>query len=233
MGVLIPARDEADYLAGCLRSVAVAAAASDLPVRAVVVLDSCTDESATVVDEVATELALDLVVLTSSAGSVGAARRAGARELLRWSDPAHLWLASTDADSAVPAHWLTRQLRHAADGADLVAGTVEVEDWSQWPRQTRATYERQYARHTELEGHGHVHGANLGIRGDVYRRIGGFAPAARNEDVELISRARRHGVEVTWALDLAVSTSSRRIGRAPNGFAGHLVGLATGPDETS
>jgi GT2 family glycosyltransferase len=78
-----------------------------------------------------------------------------------------------------------------------------------------------------LTGHGHVHGANLGIRADLYQRLGGFDAAVVNEDVDLIRRARRHGVEIRWALDMAVRTSSRAVGRAPLGFAGHLQDLHT------
>jgi glycosyltransferase involved in cell wall biosynthesis len=231
VGVLIPARDEAQRLERCLWSVSAAATAADVPVRAVVVLDSCTDDSAAVLAGLADRLSLDLTVLTTRVGSVGGARRAGARELLRWAAPDALWLASTDADSVVPEQWLSRQLRHAAAGAEVVAGTVEVVDWSRWTGQTRADYERQYARRIGLDGHGHVHGANLGIRGDVYRCIGGFQPATHNEDVDLIRRARRNGVEITWALDLAVTTSGRRVGRAPHGFADYLGAVAAGAEE--
>ena len=36
--------------------------------------------------------------------------------------------------------------------------------------------------------HGHVHGANLGVRADAYWRVGGFRPLHVGEDVDLVSR---------------------------------------------
>jgi hypothetical protein len=57
-------------------------------------------------------------------------------------------------------------------------------------------------------------------------QVGGFSPVPGDEDVELTYRAQARGVAVTWALDVAVRTSARRIGRAPGGFARHLRALA-------
>jgi hypothetical protein len=41
------------------------------------------------------------------------------------------WLATTDADSVVPRHWLTAQMSHAAASARVVVGTVTVTDWQE------------------------------------------------------------------------------------------------------
>jgi hypothetical protein len=42
------------------------------------------------------------------------------------------------------------------------------------------------------------------------------------EDVELVSRMSDGGARIAWAEDVAVTTSARRIGRTPEGFAFHL-----------
>ena len=49
------------------------------------------------------------------------------------------------ADSVVPAHWLTHQLRAAAHGWGAVAGAVAVTDWgdrSLWTAEALAAYRR-------------------------------------------------------------------------------------------
>jgi glycosyltransferase involved in cell wall biosynthesis len=228
--VVVPARDEAETLSACLHAISDAARqAASIDVGIVMVLDSCTDDSQHIAAEVTATRGQRIRILTTRAGSAAAARRVGIEEAIRRSAPPlhRVWVASTDADSVVPGDWLQRHLAHAQSGAVVVAGTVQVDDWSRWPDQVRDDYEKRYAHHLERTGHGHVHGANLGIRADLYQRLGGFDAAAVNEDVDLIRRARHCGVEVTWALDMAVRTSSRAVGRAPFGFADHLRQLGT------
>ena len=228
--VVVPARNEAETLAASLHAISRAASRLDgVTAGIVVVLDSCTDASWRVPAEVAARRGQPIRALTTSVASAAAARRVGVADALRRAEaPLHrVWVASTDADSVVPGDWLVRHLAHAEAGSELVAGTVQVDDWSRWPDHVRHDYERAYAQQRELSGHGHVHGANLGIRADLYRRLGGFDAAAVNEDVDLIRRARRSGVDVTWALDMAVRTSSRAVGRAQLGFADHLQQLST------
>ena len=58
---------------------------------------------------------VDLVTLDER--NVGLARRAGAHQVLTGGGRAsELWLASTDADSQVPANWLRRMLAEAQAG---------------------------------------------------------------------------------------------------------------------
>ena len=45
-------------------------------------------------------------------------------------DPADVWLATTDADTLVPAAGCASSSRYADQGWDAVAGTVRVTDWS-------------------------------------------------------------------------------------------------------
>ncbi|MBO0867852.1 MAG: glycosyltransferase [Micromonosporaceae bacterium] len=139
-----------------------------------------------------------------------------------WSAQAGIWLAYTDADSRVPEDWLVRQLRHARAGAEVLVGTVTVEDWSDWPDGLAKAYEEGYRR-----GQGrHVHGANLGMTGSAYRSAGGFPDLPVGEDGALVAAAHRAGLRVVYATDLPVVTSARRQGRAPGGFSAFLAGLA-------
>ncbi len=102
---------------------------------------------------------------------------------------ARTWLACTDADSAVPEHWLTRQLDLADAGADVVVGTVRPELAALSPDRARAWL----ATHRPGHANGHVHGANLGVRLTAHDAAGGFAPVAEHEDVGLVERARAAG----------------------------------------
>lgn len=108
---------------------------------------------------------------------MGAARAAGMTELLRLMsgpDPAAVWLATTDADTVVPPHWLRRQVSHADQGWNVVLGTVTVADWSEHPPDVPAAFAARYE--SGDRPHPHVHGANIGIRASAYQAAGGFRP---------------------------------------------------------
>lgn len=88
-------------------------------------------------------------------------------------------------------------------------------------------------RHHLRDGHPHVHGANLGIRGDAYLGLGGWRPLATGEDTELAARAAQAGHPgITRTASIPVVTSIRRAGRAPSGFSSYLraLGAVTAQD---
>jgi glycosyltransferase involved in cell wall biosynthesis len=221
VAVVVPAHDEQDLLPACLAFLTVAAAAVALPVRVIVALDACADATG------ALAVAAGARTVTLAARNVGAARRAGMAAALAGHDPATVWLATTDADSRVPADWLAGQLAHAAAGAEVVVGTVAVEDWAGWPAGLAGAYRARYRGRVGAAGHDHVHGANLGMTGTAYRAAGGFPARRAAEDRAFVARAVRAGRRVVWATDLPVLTSSRPVARvATGGFSGHLRRLA-------
>jgi hypothetical protein len=221
VGVVVPARDEQDLLPGALDALGAAAAEVarvGVFVDLLVVADTCTDGTVGVAH------ARGVRVVEVQAGAVGRARATGLRQLLerqRGIRPEELWLASTDADSRVPRHWLRGQLELAAAGADLVVGTVEVDDWSAHPPYVEARWRAGYDRQ---DGHGHVHGANVGVRADAYLEVGGFRSLDRDEDVALVAALGHRRVVRTGTIP--VVTSARLRSRANGGFADHLAGLA-------
>ncbi|WP_306208799.1 glycosyltransferase [Actinoplanes sp. RD1] len=210
VAVVVPAHDEQDLIGECL------AALSGAP-EIIVVADACRDDTA------ARAAAAGATVVEGSFRNVGQARAAGVAHALRHG-PAGLWIACTDADTRVPAHWLDWQLSHA--GADVLVGTVEVDDWSRWPAGFPALYEARYRLKVTGTAHGHVHGANLGFSAHAYLAAGGFPPVPVAEDRAFVSRARAAGARVVTDPSCPVRTSSRAVGRAPAGFAAHLSGLA-------
>jgi glycosyltransferase involved in cell wall biosynthesis len=222
LAVVVPAHDEAELLPRCLAGLAVAVErVAPVPVNVIVVADACTDATAAVA------AAGGAIVVTGTAGRVGAARAAGMARALR-RGPDGLWLATTDADSLVPPDWLAWHLAHARAGAGVLAGTVEVDDWTPWPYALQSRYDTRYRAGVDGTTHAHVHGANLGVSGTVYVAAGGFPPVTHDEDRALIARARATGARIVSDTRCPVITSSRAGGaaRAPHGFAGHLVALA-------
>lgn len=219
IAVVVPAHDERDLLPACLAALATAAArVAPTPVEVVVVADACTDDTA------ALAAAAGATVVTVRERSVGHARAAGMAHALR-AGPDGLWLATTDADSQVDPGWLAWQSRAAAAGADLLIGTVEVDDWAPWPAALRAVYEADYRRAVTGAGHSHVHGANLGCSARAYLAAGGFPAVDHDEDRALITRFLATGARVVTDSRCPVATSARRVARAPLGFAAHLSGL--------
>ncbi len=174
IAVLIPAHNEEQLIGACLRSVALAAQCAGLrgvPVQVFVALDRCSDGTAGIVAAHGAQA----IVLQS--GNVGSARAAAAQAAL---DAGARWLACTDADSVVPANWLSAQLDCASEA---FCGIVTVGDWDDYDSAMRDAYRAGECRGDD---HPHVHGANLGLSAALYRRCGGFLPLAAHEDVALV-----------------------------------------------
>lgn len=222
--VVVPAHDEELLLPACLRSIAEAAHHSPVPVDVIVVADDCRD--ATVAIARTAGEAFAPTVLDVNFRNVGLARAAGVAAAIDRSGPADLLVLCTDADSTVPADWIARHLGHVGRGADLVVGTVRPADWRHWSRRVAREYRRRYRAGVQGDAHGHIHGANLGMVAMRYLDLGGFAGLSTGEDVHLVDAARAAGLRVVFATDLAVRTSTRPLGRAPDGFSAHLQSLA-------
>jgi len=222
ISIVIPARNESALIARCLTSVSRAIGelrgVSNLgapSVRVVVVLDSCTDETARIVST------FDFVdVIEIDAESVGVARSVGvASALTRGGGAAGFaWVANTDADSIVPPHWLIEQVRLANSGADVIVGTVSPVT-SDLTGELAAGWQRVRGSRNPA---GHVHGANLGFRGSSYLTVGGFTPDQLHEDVGLVARFRAASAAVCNSLDIDVETSGRKANRVPGGYASYL-----------
>jgi glycosyltransferase involved in cell wall biosynthesis len=220
VGVVVPARDEELLLPACLDALEVALA-TVVGVRTIVVvaLDRCVDGSADVVAAYPWVQAVE-----TDAGNVGAARGRGVEKILEQASgtPAErIWLATTDADSVVPPNWLTGQLALAAQGWEVVVGTVVVDDWTGHPPDTQPLW---LASYQPVEHHPHVHGANLGCSAAAYLDAGGWSPLASDEDVALLAALAHRRVVRTATLP--VVTSSRRDPRAAGGFGDTLRDLA-------
>lgn len=217
--MVVPARDEEITIGsalGALRRAAVEVHDS-AHVEIVVVANACVDRTADIVRAEGARL------LVGGVANVGAARAQGAAWALRREAGRldRLWLATTDADSQVPTRWLSAQLRAADAGADGFVGTIALErkdamrhpDWvaryaddgARWPR------------------HGHIHGANMGVRARRYLAVGGFRAMVAHEDADLVGRLERSGAHLAWVADVPVLTSARHQSRVGAGVATDLA----------
>ena len=226
IGIVIPAHDEQLYLDDCLRAARIAACSTALHGEAVqitVVLDSCTDGSLAVVERhmaLCAGTSCSIGHVTVAARNVGVARAAGVAHVLR---AGARWLAFTDADTKVSPDWLAAQLRL---NVDVVCGTVGVDDWT--PHRDNAEALRLHFRrsYTDADGHRHIHGANMGVSAEAYRRAGGFEPLACSEDVALVEALQRSGARFAWSAAPRVTTSARCDAKARGGFGDTLLRYA-------
>ena len=218
--VVIPAHNEATRLPDSLKAVVTAAACSSMSVLTVVVLDACDDASADLVGRFGSDVHFVEVDLRN----VGASRAAGfgyarASAGMDCTDESRVWYATTDADTQVDPDWLIRQ---TASDADMVLGVVRIANWRHLPAAAVRRYLSAYRSKRRQDGHGHVHGANMGFRAEAYWRVGGFAALPTGEDVDLARRFEEHGLRIDRNERLSVTTSARQKGKAPRGFAAHL-----------
>jgi glycosyltransferase involved in cell wall biosynthesis len=225
VAVVIPARDEADRVERCLAAITASVHelrtspdGAAIDVRIVVVADACTDDT---LGRIAQWSSVTAVV--SAVGRVGAARAVGVTAVLtslagEGVAAGRIWIANTDADSAVPREWLRTHVAAARRGASMLLGTVRPDPGDLDGRVNRLWHRR----HRLTDGHPHVHGANMGIRANWYQLTGGFPAVSRDEDVALTSAVVAAGGRVERTGASPVITSGRLTGRAPGGMADYL-----------
>lgn len=231
LGVLIPAHNEEDEIAGCLDSVI--HSISQVPenrvqftCRIVVVVDACTDNTAGLVGKFSAREA-DVVALNTRFRNVGKARNFASNYFIQFISSleqinlAHAWIAFTDADSRVPADWIASHLKAAEAGVDCLVGTVA-------PRPETGSAElisKWHAQHELLDDHSYIFGANLGLRGSYLETIGGIPPLSCGEDTAVVSAVLQAGGHVERTDTCRVLTSARLRGRAQGGFSSFLQRL--------
>lgn len=217
----IPARDEELLVARSIESVLASAdeLADPASVSLVIACDSCTDATADIARSISRR-DRRVSVIEGSWRSAGACRAAALQHALDLRPGVALrdtWVATTDADTVVPTDWLMAHADCWAQGDHAVAGIVDLVDDHEDVR-------RVFGRHYALghDSHGHVHGANLGIRADAYVQVGGFPTIELAEDHALWHALRRAGFTCRSSVAIRVATSARLAGRATGGFADTL-----------
>jgi hypothetical protein len=229
VGVVVPARDEAELIGACLR--AIGEALRRLPggiAHAVcVVADRCADPTAAVA-RAALGPRRGALVVNDAARTIGEVRDLGVTRVRSslGTPAARTLLLSTDADTRVTPGWARAHLARARQGYHAIAGTAELSAPFSASARALSQYERVLDRARTSEGHGSVYGANLGVRADAFDVVGGFGPWATGEDHDLWRRLGQAGFRRCYESGAPVVTSARLHGRAPDGLAALLRGLA-------
>jgi cellulose synthase/poly-beta-1,6-N-acetylglucosamine synthase-like glycosyltransferase len=232
--VAIPARNEAERRA------------SPVPTALYSVLvyaDSCTDATVETVRGWAgrTAFPVRLVAETSDAreAHAGRARRRAmdlAAEILEREGAPDSFILTTDADTCVAASWVDATLAAFADGADAVAGHVDVHPHEMMALApsflARSRLEDRYlalvaeihalcdpVAHDPWPNHRVSSGASLAVRLAAYRAIGGMPSERIGEDAAFTRALETAGFRVRHALSVQVSTSCRFVGRVSGGTA--------------
>ncbi len=232
--VVIPARDEQEHIATCLKALAAQSAPRDA-FETTLVVDACVDATAEIAERTAAALGLRLTLLEGPGQGAGGARRVGmdhaAKRLLALGLEDGL-IACTDADSRPDRRWLECQLAHVRAGALAIAGFIELdpEDSSRLPtnvvrRRERDASERlaRIRKTDPCAGHHHFAGASMAVTAGLYQRVGGLEPVAGLEDARFAARLIDHGVSILRATDVRVRTSARSVGRAARGLSVDLA----------
>jgi glycosyltransferase involved in cell wall biosynthesis len=232
--VVIPARDEAERVDGCLAALAAQTVGRDR-FEIIVVADACRDDTAERARCTAMRLGLRLEILPGPGAGVGAARRLGmdaAASRLAALGALDALIACTDADSRPAPDWLERQLHHVRARAAVIAGTIELDpdEAAGLPAGARERRERDAARrlhavrsHDATAEHHHFAGASIGITARAYLDVGGIEPLPALEDAAFATRLLAHGVAIRRPGDVRVRTSARVDGRTGRGLSVDLA----------
>lgn len=216
IGIVIPAHNESMAITNCLASVqtAIRQLPPTVVVYPLVVLDSCTDDTALIVETAGVDC------LHAEYRCVGRTRDLGIRHAITQGAT---WISCTDADTVVSEGWLIQQIEHITQKAtDMICGVVSVDNWTHLSSQTKKAY---MAHYQDRMGHLHIHGANLSFSAEAYLAVGGFSPLPCHEDVDLVKKFEAQGYRITWSNRVRVMTSSRLQARAAEGFAAFLANL--------
>jgi cellulose synthase/poly-beta-1,6-N-acetylglucosamine synthase-like glycosyltransferase len=187
----------------------------------IVAVDSSTDRTGHLAKKL---VAAHGKVIYTDSGLVGRVRAFAADAALeRYHGPlTSCWLANTDSDCIVPDRWLIDQLALAEQNIEAIAGTVSVDTFVEHKPGAAKRFRDSYVIHRD-GAHSHIHGANLGVRADLYARAGGWADLVTAEDHDLWKRIAIAGGRRVATSAIQVITSGRRAGRAPSGFAEALA----------
>ncbi len=235
--VAIPVRNEEAYIVPCLRALDAQAGAA--PDRIVLLLNCCTDRTASNVRRLAPELstAVDIIErnLRGSQATAGFARSLAMRYA---ADPLadHDVLMTTDADAIVPPNWIAANLAALNNGADAVCGRAMLN-----PRDAHlipAHLHEDDARERRLASlldeiasvldpdpfdpwprHCEDSGASISVSVLAWRRAGGIPCVPCGEDRAFITKLRNIDLRVRHEPDVFVTVSGRTQGRASGGMA--------------
>lgn len=216
--VAIPVKNAEPHLLACLTALAAQRETSDF--ATILLLHNCVDRTEQVAIAAADTLPLALRILSidlpADRGGTGWARRHlmdAAASLIVTSGVNDGLILTTEADARVAPDWVAATLAAHADGADAVAGKVDLvasaTDTPPGPLRRRYDYAERYARLiTDIDSHldpdplnppplhRQACAASLAVTVEGYLRAGGIPTTARGADRGLLTALNRAGLRV-------------------------------------
>ena len=244
----IPARDEAGHIRRCIEALSTQQAACLDHI--VVLVNNSTDGTAALARSVAMAdgPALHVIECTLPPGqaNAGNARRLAMQHAAALAGCDGV-LLTTDADGEVDTDWLAANLAELRNGADMVAGWVELDpiDWGAIPIRLHQDDARECAYdalcdeiHARLDPdpadpaprHTQHSGASLAVTAAAYARSGGVPAVPCGEDRALVAALRRVDARIRHSLAVYVTVSGRTQGRSPGGMADTIRRRLEQPD---
>jgi GT2 family glycosyltransferase len=248
----IPVKNEAARIANCLHALSAQEDLENHRIAVVLLLNNCTDSTARIVRQLTSELPIKVhsfeVVLPPHEGNAGFARRMAMERASALVDPAGV-LLTTDADGCVDPRWIARNLRALSNGADAVAGRIDIDPFEAAliPARLHEDDARECAYADLLDKlndkfdpdpddplprHSEHSGASIAVKAAVYRRVGGFPAIALGEDRAFFEALRRVDARIRHAPEVRVVVSGRTVGRATGGMADTIRRRLIKPDQT-
>jgi hypothetical protein len=246
--VAIPAKNEEERINACLHSLNHQVGKDGRPIDApsfgvVLVVNNSTDRTFEIACASSARLRVPILLIEVEFGGTlahaGGARRLAMDVAANWLERAgheRSVILSTDADSCVPADWISANLAEIDAGVDAVAGLIvlDQEEEARLPAALRLRgglehcYEQLLTEisarldpqaHNPWPTHWTGSGANFAVSLDAYRRIGGLPRLPIGEDRAILRELARHDCRIRHSPNIVVTTSGRLVGRAPGGVA--------------
>ncbi|QMW03954.1 glycosyltransferase family 2 protein [Spirosoma foliorum] len=247
MAVVIPARNEANYLVYALDALRTQRQLDDRPMpvnryEVLVLLNNCTDHSLTIAERYQQQyptfpLRIANIQLPSEKANVGTARRLlmdeACKRLLSVNNPPGI-IASTDADTQVDTYWIAQIRAEISKGCEAVGGRILTQPDTNPVRINHLRDVTYRMLISQLEAyldpspsdpwprHFQHFGASIALTCSAYQRVGGLPKVACLEDEALYKALLRTDIRVRKSPQVRVTTSTRMQGRVEVGFSEQL-----------
>ncbi|QRR01462.1 glycosyltransferase [Dyadobacter sandarakinus] len=245
--VIVPVRNEADHLHQTLEALRIQLGADQIPLpqdsyEVLVLVNNSSDESLAIARRYADtfpDFAMSVanIDLTDADAHIGTVRRLLMDEAytrLTKSCRKGGIIASTDGDTMVDKHWITRITAEIDRGNDAVGGRIltrpERGDGRAYHLRD-VTYRCLLAQaecmidplaHNPYPCHHQYFGANFAVTAKMYAQAGRLPIVPFLEDVAFHKALISHDARIRNSFDVKVYTSSRRDGRVHIGFSEQL-----------
>lgn len=245
--VVIPARNEEDWLTRCLSSLATQQRVPLETFEIILLLNNCTDRSLARAISFATQhphLAIHIVErhLPEEHANIGTVRKMlmdeACRRLIE-TRKAEGAILTTDADTFVDREWIVRNLEELSRGVDVVGGRIALP--GKEIRCLESKIRRSYfwdvvygmllsKLEAELDPvpwdpwprHHQSFCGSLALTSQIYRKIGGLPAVTNLEDIALCHAVLKAGGRIRHSNEVKVWTSARLCGRVLVGLSSHL-----------